>query len=120
MAAGVPATGIGGIYYILLTIGLLFYKFGKKVWCVFKKQLCAPPDNRIRVKKVFPPLVFTICVSLLIFVNVAGFRFAVPGVATATLTIGYLWVIGAFSVSAAIFFILLVIIRSQRTLPKKQ
>jgi hypothetical protein len=114
MAAGVPATGIGGIYYILLTIGLLFYKFAKKVWCTFEKQLCALPDNRIRVKKFFPPLAFIICVSLLIFMNVTGFRFGAPGVATATLTIDYLWVIGVFSVSAAIFFVLLVIFRSQR------
>jgi hypothetical protein len=119
MAAGVPATGIGGIYYILLTIGLLFYKFGKKIWCAFKKQLCSPPDSRIRMKKIFPTLAFTIGVSLLIFMNVTGFRFSLPGMAATNLTIDYLWVIGAFSVSTAIFFILLVIFRSQRTFQKK-
>ena len=114
MAAGVPATGIGGIYYIILTVGLLFYKLAKKAVCIFKNKLCKGDDNRFRMRKIFPPLAFAFCISLLAFMNITGFRFNIPGTTTVTLSIEYLWVIGAFSVIAAIVFIVLVHFRAQR------
>ena len=118
MAAGVPATGLGGIYYILLTIGLIFHKLAKKVCSKLKKQLCFAPDERIRMRRFFPTIAFVTGVALLIFLNATGFRFTIPGTQPTTLTLDYFWVIGAFAVSAAIICFFLINFRAQKTIKK--
>jgi hypothetical protein len=113
MAAGVPATGIGGIYYILLTIGLLLHKIIKRIAAFFKKQSLQVKASHSKFKTLFPSLAFCLCISFLIFMNATGFRFTIPGISPVTVSLQYLWVIGAFSITMTIVFVGLVIFRSR-------
>jgi hypothetical protein len=115
MAAGVPATGIGGIYYILLTIGLLLSKLVKKVCSIFKKQLCFGSDTRIKMVRFFPTLAFTMSTAFLIFMNATGFRFVIPGIQPTTPTLDYFWEIGIFAVATAVTCFFLINYRAQKT-----
>jgi hypothetical protein len=86
LAVGQPATGIGGIFYIILLIGILFNKAIKKVSML--------KDKAWGLMKRIPTAGFIICVALLLYMNLTGFRIIIPltGGGSADLQISNLWV----------------------------
>lgn len=72
MAAGIPTTGIGGIFYIILLIGMLIWKLLKKTFAMMK---LGRKEILKRMRWRFPTFAFIICIVLLIFMNTSGFRF---------------------------------------------
>lgn len=111
MAVGVPATGIGGIFYILLSIVIIIHKAVKKILSILGKKLTKSKEN-LRLLR-FPTLAFILCVGLLSYMNLSGFRFVIPGT-QAAVSISNLWLVGVFAVSFFMFFILLIQIRSKQ------
>jgi hypothetical protein len=114
MAAGVPATGIGGIFYILLSVVMFFYELIKRVISLPKKEI--KPEKRPVVLTRIPPLMFIFSATILLYMNVTGFRFVVPGTQQNSLSIGNLWFLGVVSVSIFMFFLLLFHIRAKKLL----
>ena len=111
MAVGVPATGIGGIFYILLSIVMLLCKIVKKILSFLKNE---PSSNRTFKLLRFPTLAFILCITLLIFMNITGFRFLIPGTQEATVSISNLWILGVFAVSFFLFLISLFHIKAKK------
>ena len=74
MAVGQPATGIGGIYYILLLIGMLVHKLLDKLSALIHSQNA---EQIHRAIQKFPPWAFGVCVTLLVYVNITGLRFPI-------------------------------------------
>jgi hypothetical protein len=112
MAVGVPASGIGTIYYIILSIAILLRKIVKKILSFLKKE---STSNRPSILLRFPPLAFILCITLLIYMNITGFRPVIPGTQQATVPISarpYLWIFSVFAVSVFTFFISLFHIRA--------
>jgi hypothetical protein len=82
MAAGQPATGIGGIFYVILLIGMLLSRLLEKVCSLLK--LAAEKDRIRRVAaRMLPTLALVLCIVFLVYMNLTGFRFVI-GAATVT------------------------------------
>lgn len=114
MAVGVPATGIGGIFYILLSIVMLFYEIIKKFLSFMGKKIPRSTGSPSRLLR-FPTVAFTLCVLLLLYMNVTGFRFVLPGTQQAvTVSITNLWIIGVFAVGIFGFFLVLFQLRANQ------
>jgi hypothetical protein len=111
MAVGVPATGIGGIFYILLSIVMLLCKTVKKILSFLKTEKTS--DGNCKLLR-FPTLAFIMCIILLIYMNVTGFRFIIPGTQEAKVSMSNLWIASVFAVSFFTFFILLFHIRAKK------
>jgi len=110
MAVGVPATGIGGIFYMLLSIVILLCKIVKKILSFLKNE---PTSYKPFKLLKFPTLAFILCITLLIFMNITDFRFLIPGTQEASVSISNLWILGVFAVSFFLFFIFLFHIRAK-------
>jgi hypothetical protein len=84
MAAGQPATGIGGIFYVLLLIGMLLSKLLEKVCSILK--LAAEKDKIRQVfTRMLPTLALVLCIIFLVYMNLTGFRFVIDAT---TVTMG--------------------------------
>ena len=105
MAVGQPATGIGGIFYIILLIGMLFNRLlGKISSVIHSKNLKEKIKGTIQK---LPPYAFIVCIILLVYMNITGIRFAIaPGPGSATWAID-LGITGPFALS--IFFVVLML-----------
>ena len=105
MAVGQPATGIGGIFYIILLIGMLVNRFlGKIFSLIISKNL---KEKIKRTIQKLPPYAFVACIILLLYMNITGVRFAIPpsaGSATWAIDLG---ITGPFTLS--VFFVILVL-----------
>jgi hypothetical protein len=112
MAVGVPATGIGGIFYILLSIVIIIHKAVKKILFFWDKRTTELKEKLKLLK--FPTIAVILCVGLLLYMNLSGFRFVIPGTQQTTVSISNLWLVGLFAISLFTFFIILVQIRSGR------
>lgn len=112
MAVGVPVTGMGGIFYILLSIVIIIHKAVKKILYFFGRRITESKDKLGLLK--FPTMAFILCVGLLSYMNLSGFRFVLPGNQQTTVSISNLWLVGLFAFSLFIFFIVLVQIRSEQ------
>ena len=112
MAVGVPATGIGGIFYILLSIVIIIHKAVKKILYFFGKRTTEFKETLGLLK--FPTMALILCVGLLSYMNLSGFRFVIPGTQQPTVSISNLWLVGFFAFSLFTFFIILVQIRSKQ------
>ena len=106
MAVGQPATGMGGIFYILLLIGILINKAFKKLLTLINRK--PPKDLIIKLKGSYPTFAFGLCILLLVFMNLTGFRFEIFPVAGNTPNpTTYLWTTGLVAISS--FFIVLIL-----------
>jgi hypothetical protein len=112
MAAGVPATGMGGIFYLLLSAIMLLYEIMKKVVYALKKGLKIKEKPAMLTK--IPTLAFVVCGILLIYMNLTGFRFVIPGTQETSVSMGNLWILGAFSVSLFMVIMVLFHLRARR------
>src|SRR5512136_1434841 len=112
MAVGVPATGMGGIFYILLSIVIVIHKAVKKTLAFFGKR-ATEFKGKLGLLK-FPTMALILCVGLLSYMNLSGFRFVMPGTQQTTVLISNLWLVGLFALSLFVFFIILVQIRSEQ------
>lgn len=112
MAAGVPATGMGGIFYLLLSVIMFFYELVKRILSVLKKEF--KPEKKPAVLTRIPTMTFVASALLLIYMNVTGFRLVVPGTQQTSIPLGNLWLLGIVGVSIFIFFILLFHIRAKQ------
>ena len=116
MAAGVPATGMGGIFYLILSAIMLFYELAKRVVYFLKKGLTI--DERPALLTRIPTFTFAVVVVFLIFMNVTGFRFVIPGIQETSVSLGNLWILGLFSVSFFMLIMILFHIRARQTVGK--
>ena len=107
MAVGIPASGIGTIFYILLTIAIILSKIVQKILAFLKKaSMSDKPSTLLK----FPTLAFILCVILLMYMNITGFRPVVPGsqqVAVPISASSYLWILSVFAASFFTVFMLL-------------
>lgn len=106
MAVGQPATGIGGMFYIILMLGILINKALRKI--VSRLNLNSP-QNAIKImKQRLPTLALVVSSILLLYVNLSGFRLvAFFGAGkTSTPTID-LWITGPSAVSVFLLVVLL-------------
>ncbi len=112
MAVGVPTTGLGGIFYILLSIAIVIHKAFKRIAYFFGKRVTESKEKLGLLR--FPTMAFILCVGLISYMNLSGFRFAIPGTQQTPVSISNLWMVGLFAFSLFIFFIVLVQIRSEQ------
>ncbi len=112
MAAGVPATGMGGIFYLLLSVIIFFYELVKRIASTLRKGLKIEEKPALLTK--VPTLAFIVCGALLIYMNVTGFRFVIPGAQETRVSISNLWILGVFSVGCFIFFMILFHFRAKQ------
>ena len=113
MAAGVPATGMGGIFYLLLSAIMFLYEIVKRVMYALKKGLKIKEKPAMLTK--IPTLVFAVCGALLIYMNLTGFRFVIPGTRETSVSMGNLWILGVLSVSFFMFIMILFHFRARQT-----
>ena len=113
MAAGVPATGMGGIFYLLLSVIMVFYELVKRILSVLRKELKIEQKPAILTR--IPTLAFVVCGVFLVYMNVTGFRFAIPGTQQASFSMNNLWILGVFSVGCFLFFMILFRFRARQT-----
>ena len=113
MAAGVPSTGMGGIFYIILSAIMLVYEIAKRIGHVFKKGLKIN-ERPIMLTRI-PTFTFAIVSVLLIYMNATGFRFPIPGTQeTGVSLVGYLGILGVFSVGFFMIILALFNIRARQ------
>jgi len=96
MAVGQPATGIGGIFYIILLIGMLFSRLFEKL------KLAADQERMRRFVRRLPTFALVLCVMLLVYMNLTGFRFvinAATGTAGSTTQVMDLEILAPFALS---------------------
>jgi hypothetical protein len=107
-AVGQPATGIGGIFYIILLIGMLLNRLLGKI-----SSLIHSKNKKEKIKKTIqklPPFAFVACIILLVYMNISGVRFAITpsagsaGNATFAIDLG---ITGPFALS--VFFAILML-----------
>lgn len=113
MAAGVPATGMGGIFYLLLSAIMLLYEIVKRIVYILKKELKI--KERPAMLTRIPTLAFVMCGALLIYMNLTGFRFFIPGTQETSVSMGNLWFLGVLSVSFFLFIMILFHLRARQT-----
>jgi hypothetical protein len=90
---------MGGIFYILLLIGILINKAFKKILTLINRT--PPKDIFIKLKRHYPTFAFVVCILLLVFMNLTGFRFVLfSGVGNTTIPTTHLWITGTFAVSS--------------------
>ena len=105
MAVGQPATGIGGIFYIILLIGMLVNRLLGKISSFM--HLKNKKEKTKRIIQKLPPFAFILCIILLLYMNITGVRFAIaPNAGSATWAIN-LGITGPFALS--VFFVILVL-----------
>ena len=105
LAVGQPATGIGGIFYIILLIGILVNRLLGKISSVMRSKNLKEKIKRT-VQKL-PPFAFIVCIIFLLYMNITGVRFAIsPGTGSTTWAID-LGITGPFALS--IFFVILML-----------
>ena len=105
MAAGVPATGMGGIFYLILSAIMLFYEVVKRIACAVNKGFRF--NSRPAMLTKIPTLTFGAVAAFLIYVNVTGFRFVIPGSQETSISLNNLWILGVISAS---FFMLIMVL----------
>jgi hypothetical protein len=76
MAAGVPTTGIGGLYYLLLALAIGICKLLTKLRSIFHANISR---NTSCFLMKFPTVASIVSVGLIIYMNVTGFRITLPG-----------------------------------------
>lgn len=108
MAVGQPATGIGGIYYLILFIGILVNKLQEKISSLINSR--SYKEKIKRIIKQLPPLAFALCIILLIYMNVIGIRFVITsGVGNSTPIIDFgitdILVVSVFLITLLLFHI---------------
>ena len=106
MAVGQPTTGIGGLYYIILMIGILINNVLKKIIAFLNQSL---PKEAIKImKQRFPTFALVIGIILIMYMNIIGFRFVIfSGIGNTILPTNNLWITGLSAVS--IFFLILLL-----------
>jgi len=112
MAAGVPSTGMGGIFYLILSGIIVFYELMKRIVYILRKGLKI--KERPAMLTMIPTLTFAIVAGFLLYVNVTGFRFVIPGTQIASVSLDNLWIVGGFSVSFFMVIMILFYIRSKQ------
>jgi hypothetical protein len=117
MAAGVPATGMGGIFYLILSAIMLFYELAKRIVYILKKGLKI--NERPAMLTRIPTFTFVVVGIFLIFMNVTGFRFVIPGAQETSISLDNLWILGVFSVSFFMIIMILFHIRAKQTADKQ-
>ena len=105
MAAGVPATGMGGIFYLILSAIMLFYELVKRIVYVLKKGFRI--NERPAMLTRIPTLTFVAVGAFLIYMNVTGFRIVIPGGQETSISLNNLWILGVISAS---FFMLIMVL----------
>ena len=116
MAAGVPATGIGGIFYIILLIGIMINKLFKKI-CEF---INLNPSCRTKISGIIrklPTYAFILCVTVLVLMNITGFRFILFRNQGSAIQVNDLWLTGLLAISVFLSSILLINRRSKQLKP---
>ena len=116
MAAGVPATGLGGIFYLILSAIMLFYELAKRIVYILKKGLRI--NERPAMLTRIPTFTFVVVGIFLIFMNVTGFRFVIPSAQATSISLDNLWILGVFSVSFFMIIMILFHIRARQTFGK--
>jgi hypothetical protein len=112
MAAGVPTTGIGGLYYLLLALAIGFCKLVMKIRSVFQTNLSR---NASCVLLRFPTIAFLLSVGLILYMNVTGFRVTVPGsqpLAIPTNLWTYLGLMGGVAIMFFLFVLVMFHVRA--------
>lgn len=111
MAAGQPTTGIGGIFYLILFIGMLINRLFGKIYSLLHSKNMKEKTKRIIQK--LPPFAFVVCIILLLYMNITGVRFATSalgaGSVTWTMDLG---ITGPFALSVFFIILMLFYIRS--------
>jgi len=106
LAVGQPATGIGGIFYIILLIGILLNKVLIKICSLLK--LNAPKETLKKIKQRIPTVTLVMCIILLIYMNITGSRLVVfSGTGNTTIPTIDLGITGPSAVS--VFFLILLL-----------
>ena len=116
MAAGVPATGMGGIFYIILSAIIVFYEIVKRLVFILKKGLTIK-DRPVMLTRI-PTLTFAVVGILLVYMNASGFRFVIPGSQETTISLENLWILGLFSVCFFMIIMILFYYRSREAVNK--
>lgn len=105
LAVGQPATGIGGIFYLILLMGMLVNRLLGKI-----SSLINSKNMKEKIKRTIrelPPFAFVACIMLVVYMNVTGVRFVIePSVGGATFAID-LGITGPFALS--VFFVILML-----------
>ena len=112
MAVGQPATGIGGIFYIILFIGMLISRLLGKISSLLHSKNTKEKMKRIIQK--LPPLAFVVCIILLLCMNITGVRFAIAlgaGSAAGAIDLG---ITGPFALSVFLVVLMLFYIRTRQ------
>ena len=116
MAAGVPATGMGGIFYLILSAIILFYELAKKIVYILKQGLKI--NERPAMLTRIPTFTFVVVGAFLIYMNVTGFRFVISGAQETSVSLDNLWILGVFSVSFFILIMALFHLRARQAVDK--
>lgn len=116
MAAGVPAMGMGGIFYILLSAIMLFYELVKRILGATKKGFRI--NERPAMLSKIPTLTFVAVAAFLIYMNVTGFRLVIPGSQETSILLNNLWILGVFSVGFFMSIMVLFQIRAKQSITK--
>jgi hypothetical protein len=114
MAAGVPTTGIGGLYYLLLALAIGICKILTKIRSIFHTNISR---NTSCFLMRFPTIASIISVGLLIYMNVTGFRITLPGsqsAVTPSNMLMYLGLIGGLAITFFTFILVMFHIRANR------
>ena len=112
MAVGQPATGIGGIFYIILLIGMLVNRLFGKISSLLHSKNMKEKMNRIIQK--FPPFALVVCIVLLLYMNITGFRFVIATGTGNVTGATDLSITGPFAVSVFFVFLMLFYIRTKQ------
>jgi len=116
MAAGVPATGMGGIFYLILSAIILFYELAKRIVYILKRGFRI--NERPAMLTRIPTFTFVVVGAFLIYMNVTGFRFVIPGAQETSVSLDNLWILGVFSVSFFILIMVLFQLRARQAVDK--
>ena len=95
---------MGGIYYILLLIGMLVNRLLRKISSLIRS------NNTNKIKRAIqklPPFAFVVCIIFLVYMNITGVRFAIAHGAGSTIWATDLGITGPFALS--IFFVILML-----------
>ena len=106
MAVGQPTTGIGGLYYIILMVGILINEILKKILTFLNRSVSKVAIKMM--KQSLPLFALVIGIILILYMNITGFRFVIfSGIGNAIVPSNNLWITGLFAVS--IFFLILLL-----------
>jgi hypothetical protein len=117
MAAGVPTTGIGGLFYILQAIAIGVCKTLTKIRSHLQR---GGTREKAYTLTRFPTIAFILSSILIVYMNATGFRFTIPGSHAATFpsyTWMYLGLIGIIVVGFFTFILVMFQLRANTGVP---